>query len=40
MIDFLVDADWAADYLKGKEDAVQLLCPRFFPRRCQGSINR
>lgn len=25
MIEFLVDTDWAADYLKGKEDAVQLL---------------
>jgi hypothetical protein len=28
MIEFLVDTDWAADYLKGKEDAVQLLSPR------------
>jgi tRNA(fMet)-specific endonuclease VapC len=27
MIEFLVDTDWAADYLKGKEDAVQLLSP-------------
>lgn len=27
MVEFLVDTDWAADYLKGREDAVQLLSP-------------
>jgi hypothetical protein len=36
MIRFLVDTGWAADYLEGKEDAVQLPCSRFLPRRCQG----
>jgi hypothetical protein len=40
MIEFLVDTGWAADYLKGKEDAVQLPCSRFLPRCCQGSISR
>jgi len=38
MIEFLVDTDWAADYLKGKEDAVQLLSPLIRERRLGMSI--
>jgi predicted nucleic acid-binding protein len=38
MIEFLVDTDWAADYLKGKEDAVQLLSPLIGESRLGMSI--
>jgi tRNA(fMet)-specific endonuclease VapC len=38
MIEFLVDTDWAADYLKGKEDAVRLLSPFIRERRLGMSI--
>jgi predicted nucleic acid-binding protein len=38
MIEFLVDTDWAADYLKGKEDTVQLLSPLIGESRLGMSI--
>ena len=38
MIESLVDTDWAADYLKGREDAVQLLSPLIRERRLGMSI--